>query len=373
MTLARISPSSLECWLRTRYFTAEIDISSSGVETYSLGALRRVIDLPFAELDAVAFRDSPSLGSDPLRRAIARRFASDPENVMVTHGSTEGLLLAFTTLVRPGDEVIVPRPGYQSLYSIAESIGATLRAWELDPEQGFQPDLNRLRELLSNRTRAVVVNFPHNPTGITLGSSAYTSLLEIVATSGSFLLWDGAFAELVYGSPSLPDPGGRHGRFLSFGTLSKAYGLPGLRVGWCIGPSEVLERMVELRDYVTLNTSPLTECIATRVLERGDDLVGPRLAQARRNRELLGQWAAQNAEQVEIRLPDGGVSAFPRFRHYPSMDQICAELASVHGVLVVPGGCFGHADRIRIGIGGPTAELAEGLRVVADVMSRREG
>lgn len=369
--LGNIAPSALEEWLRTRYFTARVDISSSGVENYSLGELRQVLDIPVGDLDDVVFRDSPSLGGDELRAAIGRRFGASADRVMVTNGSSEALLLAMSVLLRPGDEVVVQRPAYPSLRSIAESIGASLKVWDCGPDGGSPPDLDRLAAVLSERTKAVVVNFPHNPLGVTLDRVGYRALLDLVEDSGAHLLWDAAFAELVYDEPPLPDPGAAHPRALSFGTLSKAYGLPGLRVGWCIGPHEVLDRMVLLRDYVSLNTSPLVEVIATRVLDRGDAVVGPRLARARRNRDLLAAWAAENADLVDLLLPRGGVAAFPRLRGFDSVDALCAELADHHGVLVVPGSCFDHPDRMRIGIGGPEDELAVGLAAVAGAARRR--
>ncbi|MEU4445602.1 capreomycidine synthase [Actinosynnema sp. NPDC050801] len=368
--LGNIAPSALEEWLRTRYFSARVDISSSGVENYSLGDLRELLDIPVDDLDDVVFRDSPSLGGDALRAAVGRRFGAETGKVMITNGSSEALLLAMSALLRPGDEVVVQQPAYPSLRSIAQSIGVVLKIWECDPTEGFRPDLDRLAGVLSDRTKAVVVNFPHNPLGVTLDHVGYQALLDLVDACGAYLLWDAAFAELVYDAPPLPEPGAVHPRALSFGTLSKAYGLPGLRVGWCIGPHEVLDRMVLLRDYVSLNTSPLVETIATRVLDRADAVIGPRLAQARRNRALLADWAADNADLVDLRLPQGGVSAFPRLRGFDSVDALCADLCDAQGVLVVPGSCFDHPDRMRIGIGGPGDELADGLAAVVAAARR---
>ncbi|MDX2547626.1 capreomycidine synthase [Streptomyces sp. WI04-05B] len=367
MSLAEIRASSLEDWLRDRYFTARIDISSSGVEGYSLGDLRRELDITVEALDAVPLRDSPSLGSDELRSAVADRYGGSASKVMVTHGSTEGIFLALSALVRPGDEVVVLSPVYASLSAITEAIGARLHVWELDADDGFRPGLDRLRSLLTPLTRAVVVNFPHNPTGVSLDRETFEELVRAVAANGSYLIWDGAFAELAHDRPALPDPTLTYERAVSFGTLSKAFGLPGLRVGWCTGSPEVLDRMVRLRDYVTLNTSPVTELLATAVLSQADRIIAPRRAQALHNRELLGEWVDSHSDLVTWRRPDGGVAAFPRILGVATTDDICSELADKHGVLVVPGSCFGHPERIRIGFGGPSGELVAGLDAIASV------
>lgn len=207
MTIADIAPALLEDWPRERYFNVPIDISSSGVQDYTLGDLRRLLGISAVDLDAIAFRDSPSLGCEPLRQAMAAHVGGHPaEHVMATHGSSEALFLALAALVRPGDEVAVLRPVYQSLSSIAEVLGARLRPWTLDPADGFRPDLDRLRAVLSDRTRAVLVNFPHNPTGVTLTPGEYAEFLDILGRHPCHLVWDGAFSRLTYEHPALPDP-----------------------------------------------------------------------------------------------------------------------------------------------------------------------
>ena len=364
--LGDIEPALLEDWFRSRYFDARIDISSSGMQNYSLGQLRSMLGVTVGELDDLPFRDSPTLGCEPLRSAIAARYApTRAERVMVTHGSTEGIFLALSAIVRPGDEVVVLSPVYQSLSSVAAALGATLRIWELSPAENFTPDLDRLAALITPKTRAVVVNFPHNPTGAMLDPQGYHQLLELVEKAGCYLFWDAAFGELVYDFTPLPDPASIMEKCVSFGTMSKAFGLPGLRIGWCIAPPEVLATMVKLRDYVTISTSPLNELLATRVMERVDTVVGPLREQARFNRLLLSAWAAEHPDLISLPMPHGGVSSFPALPRGVDTIALCDKLLDEHGVLLVPGLCFGHPDRVRLGFGGPTDDLQAGLEAVA--------
>jgi capreomycidine synthase len=363
--LGDIEPALLEDWFRTRYFDAKIDISSSGMQNYSLGQLRQMLNVPMHELDDLPFRDSPTLGCEPLRAAIAARYApTRAERVMVTHGSTEGIFLALSAVVRPGDEVIVLSPVYQSLSSVAAALGATLRVWELSPADDFAPDLDRLAALMTPRTRAVVVNFPHNPTGAMLDPYGYSRLLELVEASDCYLFWDAAFGELVYDLTPLPDPAAVIDKCVSFGTMSKAFGLPGLRIGWCIAPPDILATMIKLRDYVTISTSPLNELLATRVMENVDTVVSPLREQARFNRLLLSAWAAEHPDLISLPLPHGGVSAFPALPGQVDTIALCDKLLDEHGVLLVPGLCFGHHDRVRLGFGGPTDDLQAGLEAI---------
>jgi capreomycidine synthase len=365
--LRNVRPASLEDWLRVRYFDARIDISSSGVYPYHLNEICSLAGFALAEFEHLAFRDSPSLGQERLRQALTDRFAPGTGHApLVTNGSTEAILLAVSALVSAGDEVVVTSATYQSLSSLAESAGAKLTWWELDPGSPT-PDLDRLRSLVGPRTRAVIVNFPHNPSGITLTAEEYRDLVSIVDNHGAYLLWDAAFGELVYDSAPLPDPSTLIERCVTFGTLSKAYGLPGLRVGWCIAPDQLLADMVRMRDYVTLNTSPLLEEIATRVIENGDAVLRPRLEQARNNRAMVAQWLADNIDVVAGVTPGGGVTVFPRVVGVKDARPLCEFLADEASVLTVPGDCFGHPERIRLGFGGPQDELRTGLVALADV------
>src|SRR5262249_40499766 len=163
------APALLEQWMRQYYFDTEIDIGSSGVESFSMSELRGLLDLSQGDLDQVTFDDSRTLGGPGLREAIGDQWANgDPDRVMATHGSSEGIFLAMNALLQPGDEVITVSPSYQQLFAIAESNGCKLKYWNLDFERGFVPDVERLRRLITRRTRMLVVNFPHNPTGATL-------------------------------------------------------------------------------------------------------------------------------------------------------------------------------------------------------------
>jgi aspartate/methionine/tyrosine aminotransferase len=153
------------------------------------------------------------------------------------------------------------------------------------------------------------------------------------------------------------------------GTLSKAYGLPGLRVGWCLAPPEVLARMAALRDYLTLHLSPMVELIAARVIENADTIVGMRLAQARANRERVARWIEEQEGAVSWVRPTGGVCAFPRLHQVPDVEELCHRLAREHRVLLVPGTCFEVPGHVRLGFGRSPEELEAGLQRLSEVLA----
>jgi capreomycidine synthase len=367
--MQRLPPALLEEWMRLYYFDVDADIGSSGVSDFSLAELRALLGIGTDELDAVVFHDSQTLGGTALRQALARRWtAGDASRVMVTHGSTEANFLVMNALLGPGDEVVVLDPIYPQLRAVAESIGCRLRPWTLRPENDWRPDLGELEGLVGARTRMVVVNFPHNPTGTTLLPEEQAELLRIVSRAGAYLVWDAAFASLTYDAPPLPDPAPLYERAVSMGTLSKAYGLPGLRVGWCLAHPSVLDRMVHLRDYLTLHLSPLVELLAERAVDGADRILELRRAAARRSRDLVDGWIAAQEGAVSWTLPKGGVCGFPRLHDLADTTAFCRELAREHRVLLVPGSCFGRPGHVRLGFGGPAEAREAGLDRVAGAL-----
>lgn len=367
-----LPPALLEDWMRDFYFEVDFDLGSSGVEDFTLGELRRQAGIELAELDGMVLRDSRTLGDPELRRALARRFLDgDPARVMVTHGSTEANFLVMNALLSAGDEVVVLEPIYQQLRGVAETLGCRLVPWPMRAENGFHPDVDEALRLIGSRTRMVVVNFPHNPTGATLSRDEQRALLDAAGRHGAWVVWDGAFSEITYGDPPLPEPVLESERAVSLGTLSKAYGLPGLRVGWLFAPPEVLERAVRLRDYLTLHLSPLVERFARAAIEAGDELVGRRRRQAAANLEVLAAWMEAHADVVRWVPPAGGVSTFPRFLGVDDTTGLCRSLAAERRVLLVPGACFGHPAHARLGFGGSAEGLRRGLELLSAHLRER--
>ncbi|AVH54672.1 MULTISPECIES: capreomycidine synthase [Streptomyces] len=366
--------AALEDWMRDFYFDTSIDLGSSGVQCWSLAELRRLLGITVEELDGISLDDTPSYGGAALRQAIADRFAAgDTNRVMTTHGSTEAIFAVMNALLSAGDEVVVVDPAYHSLTSVAEAIGCRLVRWQLRPESGFTPDLDDLRALVTPDTRMIVVNFPHNPTGAHLTREQFDDLLALVDGHDLHLVWDGAFAELVHDREQLPDPATLHDRCIGLGTMSKAYGLPGTRVGWCLAAPEILARLVPLRDALTICLSPVTEFLAARALAGADRILADRRAQAARNLGRLGTWAEENADLMSWTPPSGGVTAFPAFRGVTDTEDLCQVLGSRYDVLLVPGSGFGHSDRVRLGFGGAEDAFGEGLARLRKALVERRG
>lgn len=319
-----IATAKLEAWMRDYYHEVDHDIGSSGVRDLSMAEFRELCGFEMSDLDPMIFHDSESYGGKRLRAALADRWSGgDVGRMMVTHGSSEAIYLVMQTVLEPGDEIITVDPAYQQLYDIAAARGCRVTRWPLDAGNGFAADLSLLRHLASSRPAVIVVNFPHNPTGVSITAAQQAELIEIAAASGAWLVWDHAFGELTYTGRPLPLPTGQYERCIGFGTFSKSYGLAGLRVGWCLAPPRLLAEMALLRDYIALYVSPVLEFFAEQAVRNADRIVAMQQQHAAANLRLLREWAASVHDLVRFTEPDGGVTAFVEFPGQPDVVRSC--------------------------------------------------
>lgn len=371
-----VAIAKLEAWMRDYYHAVDHDIGSSGVRDLTMAELRKICGFDLSELDDLVLHDSESHGGPGLRAALADRWTGgDADQVMVTHGSSEAIYVVMHTVLEAGDEVVVVDPAYQQLFGIAESLGCRITRWPLRTEPGFAVDLPLLRRLAATRPRMIVVNFPHNPTGVSISPEQQREIVGIAAAAGSWLVWDNAFGELTYTTDPLPLPHRLYDRCISFGTLSKSYGLAGMRVGWCLAPPALLAEMAVLRDYIALYVSPVLEFFGEQAVRNADRIVGLQREHAASNLRLVRDWADRLPDLVRLRPPAGGVSTFVEFLGRADVTASCRRLAEQHRVLLVPGGCFGDAFAgfARLGFGGTASELTSGLSLLEDMLREDAG
>ncbi|TQV85753.1 capreomycidine synthase [Exilibacterium tricleocarpae] len=359
--LASYEPALLENWYRYNYFNNEIDISGSGVEEYTFGEVKEIAGFSFRELDPLQIRDCETVGGFVIRKQLADLFGTgSSERVMVTNGSNEALQLVVRSILAAGDEVVTQAPCYHCHDKIALSMGCTVTKWQFSSPESFDLDLHDLRRLVTKKTKAVILNFPHNPTGVSITQQMLDDIVDIVRENAAFLIWDAAFQGLTYDTQPLRDPVNDYDKVVSVGTFSKVYGAPGLRFGWIIAAPEILAGCVRQKDYGNLFVAPIIEFVAEKMLAKIDDFSQPRLLQAGDNREIVDTWIRKN-KRLDWRLPDGGVCGLMTLP--PGIDDtdFCKSLLAEYGVLLVPGSCFDRPGCVRLGFGGNTAELKEGL------------
>ena len=312
---------------------------------------------------------SEAPGTLELRSAIAATYRDTrPDQILVTTGAIEANFLLFNVLLEPGDHVVAVYPAYQQLYSVPRAIGCDVTLWKLRTETGFRFDLDELTRLVTPRTRAIVINSPHNPTGAMLSAEDLVRIDRLAASVGARVLSDEAYRwlEVPGGDPLAPPIRDLGNAGVSVGTLSKPFGLPGLRIGWIAGPADLVAKCWAMRDYVSLSPGKLNDALALLALKHRGRIVERTQSILRRNLETARAWFAEHADLVSWTPPRGGLLALMRYAlDIPSLE-LANRLAEKYGVMLAPGSAFGVEHHLRIGIGQEPETFAEGLRRTAD-------
>lgn len=365
----RIRPFLVERWLSTYENDIPVNLGESGVNPLTLGELLTLAeergDTGVRErLSQVTLTYDETRGTRELREAIAAHYrGSTAENVLVTNGAIEANYLVFNALVRPGDTVITMFPAYQQLYSVAEALGATLKRWELREEKGYVPDLADLDAVLDERTRLIVINSPHNPTGAVLSEDDLRGVLARAEAVGARVLSDESYQGIALDEKPLAPPAWElDPRAISVSTLSKNAGLPGLRIGWIVADEDTIQSCWWYRDYTSISPGRLSDFLAVVALRHREALLERACRLARRNFALVQDFMERHSADFAFPAPRAGVLAFPRLRHEPDSAEFCRGLIREQGVLLVPGSAFEKEGCFRMGYGAETAYLEEGLR-----------
>jgi aspartate/methionine/tyrosine aminotransferase len=311
-------------------------------------------------------------GTAELRALIADLYTrATPAHVQVTNGGSEANCIALWHLVQPADEVIMMMPNYMQAAGIARALGATVRAWNLvDEGICWRVDLGALSELVTPRTRLILVCNPNNPTGACFGSGELDEICRVATRAGAWVLSDEIYRGAELGDQETPTMWGRYERVLVTSGLSKAYGLPGLRIGWVVGPPAVIEQLWGVHDYTTIAPGAMSDCLARIALapERRQHLIARTRGIVRTNYPLVKRWIERRAPLLSHAEPQAGAIVFVRYRHPIGSTTLVERLRDGHSVLVVPGDHFGLDGYLRIGFGSAPGHLTGSLARIGELL-----
>ncbi len=352
-----IEPFGLERWFAKYEHEANLMLAESGIR--SLNASR--FDLDPGKVGYVI----PTNGDPKFRAQLCQRYDCEEDEVLFTCGTQEANFLTFLSVLgsEAGDHAVVVTPTYQALHAVPEAFGDIDRVW-LDPPD-WQLDPDAVRERVTNDTAVIVVNNPNNPTGRYHPKNVIEDLYDIAAGHGAYLLCDEVY-RLLTENPH-PPVASLGDRGISTTSLTKAYGLAGLRFGWLVGPREIIDRAWRWKDYMTISPSLFGQHVAKQARGRHE------MAILRENREL----AARNRGIVADFLSTHGLSwhdpvGVNGFVSVPdgfdTAKGFCRQVVEQESVVLAPGKLFGYENYFRIGFGLNTADLREGLARVGSVI-----
>jgi len=361
----QIRDFGIEIWMNRWETTCRYNLAETCVESITVDALLGLAGMDpddfLAELLPMRLTYGAIVGTDRLRSAIAALYeTATPDDVLVTHGAIGANHLAYLALIEPGDVVVSIVPTYQQHTSIPESLGAEVRLLRLREERGWLPDLDELRSLAAGAKVIALVN-PNNPTGSLLGEAGLREIASIAEHEGAWIVADevyrGTDQDGAGTSPSLVD---LYERTVGIGSMSKAFSLAGLRLGWVTAAREVLDAVSRHRDYSVISVGMVDDLLASIALEARDALLGRNRAIVRENLASLDAWVTAEP-RISYVKPQSGTTALLRYESDLPSESLCLRLLETEGVLFTPGSALDAEGYLRIGYANNATTLRDGL------------
>jgi len=348
MTAAReVMGSAYMNWAKTRS-VAKYNLATSGLGNVKLSELR-------VSLDDIEITDG-GYGYQPLVQSIATRYRVAPEEVVTAAGTTFANHLAMAALIKPGDEVLFEHPAYEPMLALAHYLGADVKRFSRRFEDNFQPE--DLYDLVTPKTRLIIITNLHNPSGALIDDSRMKQIGEIARRVGARVLVDEVYMETLF-EPSPRTSFHLGEEFVVTSSLTKAFGLSGLRCGWILAQRDLAKRMWLLNDLFAATPVHAGERLSVVAMQQLEG-IGERAKQLLdRNRQILNDFL-DTREDLEVVRPEFGTVMFPRVRHGTS-ERLCDLLREKYETSVVPGIFFEMPAHFRIGIAGDTDVLKAGL------------
>lgn len=371
----RFEDFALERWQSEWENRVAWNVSESGVHPLRIDEVADT-DADRAALLSQHLAYTQTNGTPELRAAIASLYpGATVEHVQVTNGGSEANLLAMLHLIQPGDRVVMMLPNYMQVHGLGHALGAAIARWPLVADERsepprWRPDLDALDALVTPGTRAILICNPNNPTGARLTDREVEAICRIAARAGAWVLSDEIYRGAELDGEETASAWGRYDRVLVTSGLSKAYGLPGLRIGWVVAPPEVAQTLWGIHDYTSIAPGAASDLLARMALDpaRRDRIIARTRGIVRTNYPLVRKWIEKRAPMLAHIAPDAGAIVFVRYQHPVNSSTLAARLRDERSVLVVPGDHFEMDGYLRIGFGSDPVHLAGSLERIGEVL-----
>ncbi len=368
----------LETYFSRWEFKARFHLCASDMESMSVSDLLKLDqDGDHGSLEALHLGYTETFGAPNLRAAIAATYDNiDHADVLTFAGAEEGIFAAMQALLTADDHVVVITPNYQAAETVPGAICA-VSGIALEEDNQWALDIEKVRDALRANTKLISINFPHNPTGKIISQETLNELVSLVRERGIYLFSDEVYRLLERDETArLPQVCDLYERGLSLNVMSKAYGLPGLRIGWIATQDrDVLNRMERVKHYLSICNSAPSEVLAQIALQSADAILDRNRKIILENLALMNNFFAEFPNLFEWSVPDGGCIGYPRYLGEDGVEQFCQTLVEEAGVLLLPASVYRSdltptpQDRFRIGYG--RSNTAEGLAALKQFIVER--
>jgi aspartate/methionine/tyrosine aminotransferase len=366
----KITPFRIEEYMGHYEFSAKYLLSSSDAESQTIADL---LALEPGARDAFlkhwcGYTESP--GAPYLREVLATIYQQiRPDNLVVVSAAEEAIFLFYHALLTPNDHAVVETPCYESALTVPRSTRAAVSEWRRKPEDAWAHDITALEQLIRPNTRAIYINTPHNPTGLLMPPPIFHRVLELASQRGIYILCDEVYRELEH-DPAMRLPAGCdcYDRALSLGSVSKTYGLPGLRLGWlACRDTAFLQKIISLKHYTTICSSAPSEFLTALAFRHRQKFIDRNLQIVLRNLRQLCAFFSCHTDLFEWTAPKASTIGFARFKPQHDVQSFCEQVVHQCGVLLLPGTVYDQPHHIRFGYG--RRNMPEALAVLDSWLS----
>lgn len=358
----RFEEFELATWLNEYESDIQFNLAASTGPLWTIQQLMEIEQAEAAQLGEVPLNYVHAAGTRELRRAVAEFYGGiDPDWVQVTTGSAEALWLILFDACEKGANVIVPSPCYPAFDGIPRALGVEVRYWRLRPENGFRPDFDELRKLIDGNTRCLIVNSPHNPTGIVLEYEEVGAAAELAAARGIRFVADEVYHGIYYDGKARQSAASIPTATVT-GDVSKAFSLAGLRIGWIVErDAERRHAFYNARSFICVSSSVVGERLSALALRQYRTIWQRNTEVAGQNLLALAALFEEASSEIAWVRPQGGFTCFPWLKNQADARPLCRRLVKEAGVLFAPGDCFGMPAHFRVGFGVAGARFPEAL------------
>ena len=349
----------------------EYNLSESGVHPLNLKEFLTPAEIE--DLARIGIGYTQTNGTPELRAEIARLYPGvGPDQILTTAGSSEANFLLMWSRIEPGDEVLFELPNYMQMWGLLRAFGASVKPFYLRRGLGWQPDLDEIRKLVTRKTKLIVLTNPNNPTGSVLSREAMDGIVKLASDAGAWILADEVYQGAELSGRLTPSFWGNYDKVLVVNGLSKAYGLPGLRIGWIIGPELVIKKTWPYHDYTTISPSALSDRLATLALSpaRRERILQRTRSILTTNFPVLEAWLKGQEGLFEFLPPGAGAICFARYGLKTGSTALVERLIREKSVLLVPGDHFEMDGHLRFGYGPEKGYLLEALGRVEELLKK---
>jgi aspartate/methionine/tyrosine aminotransferase len=335
-------------------FTAKYMLSSSDAQSRSIGELLDLEPTAREQLEAQWCGYTEARGAPYFLEAITHIYGTlEAKDVLVCSCAEEGIFLLYHTLLGAGDHAIIETPCYESALELARNTGADLSTWQRRYEDGWTHDLKKLEKLIKPNTKIIYINTPSNPTGLLMPRNIFDAVVNLARDKNIILFCDEVYRELEHDPATrLPAACDVYENAVSLGSMSKTYGLPGLRLGWFASRNtELLEKLLAYKYYTTICNSAPSEFLSALALRHREVIVKRNLELVHKNLTLLESFLERHKDAFEWVKPNASPIGFPRFKLSQDVTAFCEEVVKETSVLLLPGSVYDEPKHVRMGYG----------------------